>query len=450
LPDEQKKKLCASLATLRSPPFSRRGEEHKFCGSLVALRSPKSFNVLRNLNDFAKFGMLVAIIFKGYGRMGTILTRTNYNDEREGGDERKQMVYKEVYDKVINMSVKSWFDGLNIWIKIVMIIALIIFYPVGIIFLIVYLISWAINSNKSKSVIEKLQDYIEQKDKLKEAKSRLILHRDEKVLYSQFSDFHEERAVRNYVRSGHSFRIMKGWWYHMGSGQAESHGELRRIDSGILYITSKRFIFNGTFKNYNYNNNKLVSVEPFSDAIRIAVDGRQKTLTFTSDNPILLGASMQILQENPALEKEAKEYIENELKRKIAEKIKIIEGNLSFNVETYEDMAQIFTLLANCIKLDIDDYSNILNKTPTEVISFKSKVDALTKILDSYDKELKKIKVKLGDSVKKEELQAEFDKVVDKKYGEHTVTDSMQDLTKSMTSLGIGEMTVTVKENKKK
>jgi hypothetical protein len=370
--------------------------------------------------------------------------------ETGAGAKRKRIIYKQVCNNDINMSVKSWFDSLNIWIRIVLIIALIIFYPVGIIFLIVYLISWAINSNKSKSVIEKLQDYVEQKDKLKEAKSRLILHRDEKILYSQFSDFFEERAVRNYVRSGHSFRIMKGWWYHMGSGQAESHGELRKIDSGILYITSKRFIFNGAFKNYNYNNNKLVSVEPFSDAIRIAVDGRQKTLTFTSDNPILLGASMQILQESPTLEKEAREYIENELKRKIAEKIKIIEGNLSFNVETYEDMAQIFKLLSECIKLDIDDYTNILNKIPTEAVTFKSKVDALTKILDAYDKELKKIKVKMGDSVKKEELQAEFDKTVDKKYGENAVTNSMQDLTKSMNSLGIGEMTVTVKENKKK
>ena len=56
----------------------------------------------------------------------------------------------------------------------------------------------------------------------------------------------------------------------------------------------------------------------------------------------------------------------------------------------------------------------------------------------------------MGDSVKKEELQAEFDKTVDKKYGENAVTNSMQDLTKSMNSLGIGEMTVTVKENKKK
>lgn len=243
------------------------------------------------------------------------------------------------------MSVKLWFDGLDIWIKITLIIGLIFLYPVGILFLIVYLISWAIGSGKSKSLIEKFQEYIKQNDKLKEAKTRLILHRDENLLYSQISDFYEERAVRNYVRSGHSFRIMKGWWYHMGSGQAESHGELRKIDSGALYITNKRFIFNGTFKNYNYNNNKLISIEPFSDAIKIAVDGRQKTLTFTTDNPLLLGASMQILQENTNLEKEAKEYIENELKRKITEKVKMIEGNLIFNLNTYEDMAQLFKLL---------------------------------------------------------------------------------------------------------
>ncbi len=350
------------------------------------------------------------------------------------------------------MSVKSWFDGLNIWIKIVIIILLIIFfYPIGIIFIIVYLISWATYARKSRYTIQKLQDYIEQKEKIKEAKTRLILQKDEELLYSQFSDFYEERAVRNYVRTGHSFRIMKGWWYHMGSGQAESHGELRRIDSGILYITNKKFIFNGTFKNYNYNHNKLLSIEPFSDAIRIAVDGRQKTLTFTSDNPLLLGASMQIFQEKSNLENEAKEYIENELKIKFTEKIKIIEGSLNFNIETYEEMSRVFKLLSECIDLDIQDYQKILIRIPQDILTFKDKVDSISKLLETYDKELKTIKVKFGDSIKKGELQTEFNKIVGKKYGEHaTLKESMYDLNSSINSLGIGKMTVIVEENKMK
>ena len=98
----------------------------------------------------------------------------------------------------------------------------------------------------------------------------------------------------------------------MGSGQAESHGELRKIDSGILYVTSKRIIFNGTFKNYSYNSNKLVSVEPFTDALKIAVEGRQRTLTFTSSNHILLGASMQVMQDGPTLDPEVREQVEAE------------------------------------------------------------------------------------------------------------------------------------------
>ncbi len=85
---------------------------------------------------------------------------------------------------------------------------------------------------------------------------------------------------------------------------------------------------------------------------------------------------------------------------------------------------------------------------PENVLTFKSKSDALAKLFDSYAKELKKVKEKLGDSAKKEEIKAEFEKVIDKKYGEHAITDSMEALSKAMNSFGIAEMTADVNENK--
>jgi hypothetical protein len=346
------------------------------------------------------------------------------------------------------MSVKSWFDELQLWVKIVLIIALIIFYPVGIIFLIVYLVSWAINYKKKHSAIEVLENYVEQHNNIIDANKQVILQRDEELLYSQLSDFYEERAIRNYKRTGHSIRIMKGWWYHLGSGQAESHGELRKIDSGVLYVTNKRFIFKGTLKNYNYNRNKILTVQPFSDSIRIAVDGRQKTLTFTTATPILLGSSVQIFQENKSLEKEAQEYLENELKRKILEKIQLIEGNLSFNVKTYEELAHVFSLIFQAIEIDTNDYSQILHKIPKEITTFKGKVNAITEILENYEKELGKVKTRLGDSAKKDILQEEFDKVVDKKYGKDILVNSMNKFMDSMNSLGVGQIDLSVKNKK--
>jgi hypothetical protein len=328
------------------------------------------------------------------------------------------------------------------------------------------------SANQTESAIMTLQSYIEKKNKLKEAGSALILHKDERILYAQSSDFLEERAVRDYAGSGHSFRITKGWWYRVSSGQSESHGELRKIDSGILYITSKRIIFSGTFKNYSYNCNKLVSFAPFSNAITIGIEGRQKTLTFTSKNPVLLIVSVLMLQakmkideemkdnvenaakaglwEDSASAEEARPYLENELKTKIALNIKAIEGELKITIENYEDMAQIFKSLSDCIQLDIEEYTTILNKIPTEVKVLKSKVDAVAKILAAFDKELKKIKVKMGSSANKEELQAEFDKVVDKKYGDSAIADVMQDFTEALTSLSLEGMMITVKHETEK
>lgn len=345
------------------------------------------------------------------------------------------------------MSLKSWFDSLNIWVKLFLTFTLIIFYPIGMLFLIAYIVSWA-RSGKSKSIIQKLNDYLEQKSKLKEAAVRLILQRDERILCSNFSDFYEERAIRDYARTGHSIRIARGWWYHIGSGQAESHGELRKIDSGILYVTNKRFIFNGTFKNYTYTHNKLLSIEPFTDSIRIAVDGRQKTLAFTTGNPLLLGASLEILSESTGLEKEAKEYLEKELKLKMAEKVKLTEGTWTFNVNTYEEMSQAFKLLSQCIKLDIQEYSK-LQKTPSDVLSFETKIHNLAKLLENFDSELKKIKHKVGDSAKKSELEAEFDNVIEKKYGDGVLRNAVSDISNSISALGVGEATLTYKENKK-
>lgn len=335
------------------------------------------------------------------------------------------------------MSFKSWFDGLNIWIKIILIIFLIIAYPIGIIFLLAYIISWR-SAQKDKSPTEEFEKYLEQKEKLKEEKAKLILQKDEKILYSQPSDFYEERAIRNYVRTGHSFRIMKGWWYHMGSGQAESHGELRKIDSGSLYITNKKFIFNGPFKNYNYSYTKLLSVEPSIDSVRIAVDGRQRTLTFTTDNPLLLGASLQNLAGVNMLEKEAVEYLENELKKTIVSKVAFFGPNINVNIGNFKEMSEALRLYSKSIDVDINDYVTFVKKAPVQINTLKSKINKFADVLEDFDYELNKVKNRLGEKAGKETIEKELDKFTDKKYGKTILKDSLIDIISFLNDLSPG------------
>lgn len=315
------------------------------------------------------------------------------------------------------MSVKSWFDDLDLSIQIVLTVVLIILYPIGIIFFSIYFISWYIDSNKPRSlkpIIEKLQQQIEKKEKLKKSKSILTLNKDEKLLYCQSSD------------------------YHCGGSN----------DSGILLVTSKRFIFQGNIKNYIYNRNKIINIEQFSDAIKIAIEGRKNQLIFTSNNPLLLGATIEILQGNLTLNPYTKESLENELKTKILEKIKILEGDLSFNVETYKDLTLIFASLYQCICLDMEEYAN-LYEISKEIIILKSKIESFTKIFNTYNKELENIKIKLGNSVKKEKLQTELDNIIDTKYNFPTITNSILELVRAVNSISPGKITITVKNNKK-
>ena len=108
----------------------------------------------------------------------------------------------------------------------------------------------------------------------------------------------------------------------------------------------------------------------------------------------------------------------------------------------------VFQLLSESIKSDIQDYAGILTKIQENILTVRKKVDAVFNLLDAYDETFKKIKLKLGESAKKEELTKEFDKVVTKNYGEHAIRKRVSDLTASVNALGIAEMRAPIQENK--
>jgi hypothetical protein len=103
----------------------------------------------------------------------------------------------------------------------------------------------------------------------------ILLGKDEKC-YVKIDDveLYEDRAVRDTVGGydGFSFRIARGVSYRIGGFRArgESHMEKRLIDRGMFYITNKRYIFDGSSKNIEGDLKKVISIEAYSDGIKIS------------------------------------------------------------------------------------------------------------------------------------------------------------------------------------
>lgn len=95
----------------------------------------------------------------------------------------------------------------------------------------------------------------------------------------------EPRAVRTSTGGygGTSIRIAKGVTIHTGGtrGRSVSHDEIKVIDNGELIITNKRIIFLGSNRTTNIDINKIVSIEEYSDGIKIQRSNKQKPEYFT-------------------------------------------------------------------------------------------------------------------------------------------------------------------------
>lgn len=87
-------------------------------------------------------------------------------------------------------------------------------------------------------------------------------------------NWHELRSVRQRTSySGYStgFRIAKGFYLRSGSNSAQSYSidTMKLIDTGSLYLTSKRIIFTGTRKNSNIRIDKILNFTPYTDGLEI-------------------------------------------------------------------------------------------------------------------------------------------------------------------------------------
>ena len=98
--------------------------------------------------------------------------------------------------------------------------------------------------------------------------------KSEKTLWF-FSDINyaEEVTSREYVGGsrGASIRVMKGVHYRIGAsrGHIESRSQMQIVDNGMLAVTTKHIYFAGKTKGFRIPYEKIVSFQPFLDAIGI-------------------------------------------------------------------------------------------------------------------------------------------------------------------------------------
>jgi hypothetical protein len=126
-----------------------------------------------------------------------------------------------------------------------------------------------------------------------EVAAPIALQKKEVCHFSSSTTLYEMRTetVRvNYGGPSARIRIMKGVYYRVGSTQAQrvTRDVLREIDSGTLYVTNKRIIFDGGRKNSTIRLSNVFAITPYSDAIEIEkVSGRNPV--FMVPDPEWLG-----------------------------------------------------------------------------------------------------------------------------------------------------------------
>jgi hypothetical protein len=90
----------------------------------------------------------------------------------------------------------------------------------------------------------------------------------------------EPRSVTTGGYGGPSVHVAKGITLRVGAFRAQSHEELKDVDSGTLVLTTKRLVFAGALRSPEIALAKLISVDAYSDAVAIRRTGKERTEIF--------------------------------------------------------------------------------------------------------------------------------------------------------------------------
>lgn len=138
---------------------------------------------------------------------------------------------------------------------------------------------------------------IKQKGGLQPIETSILLKKDEKgYLEESEITLKETRMMSKRSGGGVGVRLFKGVYVGGYKGESRSHPELRGIDMGKLVLTNKRLIFDGKTENRIIELNKVLSIEPYLDAIEISTEDRAKSFFFFVKNPYVWITVFQILR----------------------------------------------------------------------------------------------------------------------------------------------------------
>jgi len=87
--------------------------------------------------------------------------------------------------------------------------------------------------------------------------------------------------------SGFSFRIAKGVRWNVGGSRGHLLKETQwvTVSKGILSLTNQRIAFMGDSRSFSAGWEKVMSVEPFTDALRVHFENRTSSPTLVYDDP---------------------------------------------------------------------------------------------------------------------------------------------------------------------
>ena len=124
---------------------------------------------------------------------------------------------------------------------------------------------------------------------LTEIDTSLLLEKGEAAYFEITSTLSETRAERRHQSIFAGKRNKNSTFFGGSTGRSKSHQVLTVIDSGRLILTNKRLAFDGNKTNRNIKLDKLMSITIVSnffssDQIEISIEGRQKSMYFSTPN----------------------------------------------------------------------------------------------------------------------------------------------------------------------
>jgi len=111
-------------------------------------------------------------------------------------------------------------------------------------------------------------------------------------------EYRKQSTTVGYYNQGVSLRVMRGVYYRVGASRPRritSEG-LTALDSGEIYISNKRVIFNGARRNLTLKLDSLIAFQPFTDGFALEkASGKSPHFSISGDAElanVVLGAAL--------------------------------------------------------------------------------------------------------------------------------------------------------------